>query len=181
MYLSLSLFAFGCNNKVEGKRRKKCFVFFCVALIGTTSVSCLQLIRSVRIKPSLQTMCDFSAFQAGEVVARWAEAAGPGGSVADQSLLEVLPNPHAGGRLLPPPHDGGRIRWTSKCRPSPPLSSLSLPRPSPCWLMSFCLGCSLRNPNFACCFIPFHAGLWNWKPPPCWEIMKVLIVRTILM
>lgn len=121
--------------------------------------------------------------QAGEVVARWAEATRPGRSVPHQSLLEVLPNPHAGGHLLPPSYNGGWIRWTSECPPRTPIhpdSSAAVP-PPPCWLISFSLSCGLGSPKSACYFIPFHAGLRNWKPPPCCEIMTLLTVRPILM
>lgn len=52
---------------------------------------------------------------------------------------------------------------------------------SPCRLISFNLSCRHGSSDSACYFIPFHAGLRNWNPPPCCEIMKLLTVRPILM
>lgn len=54
-------------------------------------------------------------------MARRAEKSGARGGIPDKSLLEVLPNSHAGGRLFPPHHNGGRLCWAREYRPNPPL------------------------------------------------------------
>lgn len=59
--------------------------------------------------------------QAWDFVARWAEKTRARGGLPEESLLEVLPNPHAGGHFFPPSHHGGRLRWTSEYRPNPPF------------------------------------------------------------
>ena len=54
-------------------------------------------------------------------VARRAEEPRARGGVPDTSLLEVLPNAHAGGHLLPPHHNGGRLRRAREYHANPPL------------------------------------------------------------
>lgn len=119
------------------------------------------------------TLC----FQAREVVARRAEAARARGGVADESLLEVLPDAHASGHLLPPPHDGGGLRRTRECRPksSPPLlcsadlANMNQPRSQG------------RSPESKCVTLSHFTLVSEIKAIPYWEIMRLSIVRPILM
>lgn len=110
-------------------------------------------------------------------MARRAEAARARGCVPDESLLEVLPDPYAGGHLLPPPHDGGGLHRTRECRlkSSPPplcsadLANMNQPRSQG------------RSPKSKCVTLSHFTLVLEIKANPYWEIMRLLIVRPILM
>lgn len=97
-------------------------------------------------------------FQARIFVARGAEKTRARGSIPDQSLLEVLQNPDAGGRLLPSPYNGCWFCWAREYHPNP-----SFPFVFCCsGNMPFSLVGGSQPQVHVCSenhFILFHAGL----------------------
>lgn len=104
-------------------------------------------------------------------MARGAQTKRARGGIPDKSLLEVLPNPYAGGRILPASHNGGRLCWGCEysLNPSLPFIFFADSAKTP---FSMVTGLEPQVHVFSeNHFILFHAGL-EIEMKTYWEITK---------
>lgn len=117
-------------------------------------------------------VCRLFWFQARIFVARGAQTKWARGGIPDKSLLEVLPNPYAGGHILPASHNGARLCWAREYSLNPSFFSFLFFADSAKMPFSVVSGSEPQVHVFTeNHFILFHAGL-EIEMKTYWEITK---------